>query len=196
MNRIKLFVLLGLLCSTSFLKGCEDNFTFSLGFVFPYFDIIAYDSGGFDLSSAYNILLSVIINVIFVAACTVLICKIDLTKRKKVLSRVYLVLLINIILFDICIFYSYSTVIEGVLVYYIITPTLYIHLALEEFAKITPDWNVLSRIYFLILTGILYVVVCLFAGLRGIWIRLMQAKRLRHENASAREEADAGSETT
>jgi hypothetical protein len=106
------------------------------------------------------------------------------------------VLLINIILFDICIFYSYSTVIEWILLNYIISPILVIHLVLEESAKISPDWNVLSRIYFLILTGILYLVVSLFAGLRGIWIRLLQAKRLRHENASAQEEADAGSETT
>lgn len=196
MNRIKLFILLGLLCSTSFLKGCEEDFTFSFGFVSPYFDIIAYDSGGFDLSSAYNILLSVIVNLLFMAACTILICKIDLTKRRKVLSRVYIVLLINIILFDICIFYSYSTVIKWVLLNYIISPLLFIHLALEESSKISPDWNALSRIYFLILTGILYLVVSLFAGLRGIWIRLMQAKRLRHENASAQEEANAGSETT
>jgi hypothetical protein len=59
-----------------------------------------------------------------------------------------------------------------------------------------PDWNVLSRIYFFILTGILYLVASLFAWLRGIWIRLMQAKRVRHENASAKEEAPAVSETT
>jgi hypothetical protein len=196
MSRIKLFILLGLLCSTSFLKGCEDNFTFSFGFIFPYFDIIAYKSGGFDLSSTYNIFLSIIINVIFVAACTILICKIDLTKRRKILSKVCIVLLINIILFDICILYSYSTVIEWVLLYYIIMPILYIHLALEEFAKISPDWNLLSRIYFFILTGILYLVASLFAWLRGIWIRLTQAKRLRHKDASGQEDEAVSSETT
>ena len=196
MKRIKLFILLGLLCSTSFLKGCgEGNFTFSLGFVFPYFDIIAYDSRGFDLSSTYNILLSVIVNLLFMVACTILIFKIDLTKRRKVLFRVYIVLLINIILFDICIFYSYSTVIEGVFLNYIISPILFIHLALEESSQISVDWNVLSRIYFLTLTGILYLMVSLFAGLRGIWIRLTQAKRLRHKNVPAQEEGDVGSET-
>jgi len=196
MNRIKLFILLGLLCSTSFLKSCEADYTFSFGFVLPYFDIIAWKNGGFDLSSTYNIFLSIIINVIFVAACTILICKIDLTKRRKVLSKVCIVLLINIILFDICILYAYSTVIEWVLLYYIIMPLLNIHVILEESTKIVPDWNVLSRIYFFILTGILYLVASLFAWLRGIWIRLMQAKRVRHENASAKEEAPAVSETT
>jgi len=183
MKRIKLFILLVLLCSTFFLKGCvEDNYTFSFGFVLPYFDITAYDSGEFDFSYTYNIFLSVIINLIFGAACTILIFKIDFMKRRKVLSKIYISLLMNIIIFNICILHFYSTLIEWVLLYYIFWPIFCITGFLEEWLKISPDWNVVSRIYFLILTGIIYLVVSLFVRLRGIWIRITQAKRLRHKN--------------
>lgn len=186
MKRIKLFILLALLCSTFFLRGCgEHYYTFSFGFVLPYFDIIAHDSGEFDLSYTYNIFLSVIVNLIFVVACTIFIFKLDFMKRRKVLSKIYILLLMNIIIFDICILYSYSAVIEWVLLYYILCPILYITTFLEKTPKIPPNWNVLSRIYFLIATGIIYLIVSLFARLGERWLRVTEAKQLQRKNASS-----------
>jgi len=167
MKRIQLFILLALLCSTFFLEGCGHNYTFSFGFVFPYFNITAYDNGEFLLSCPYNIFLSVIINLIFVAVCTVLILKIDFVKQRKVLSKIYASLLINIIIFDICIFYSYAEVIEWVFQYYIFWPVFYITVFLDEYLKIELwDWNMQSRIYFLVVTGVIYLIISLFEKLR------------------------------
>lgn len=182
MKRIKLFILLALLCSTFFLKGCDQNdFTFSFGFVLPYFDITADVNGTFDFSCTYNILLSVIINLIFVAACTILIFKIDLVRRRKVLSKIYISLLINIIIFDISILYSYTKIIEGVFSYYIFWPIMYISDFLPRLKIELQDWNVVSRVYLLIVTGIICLVISLFGKLRGGWLRIKQAKRLRHK---------------
>ena len=151
---------------TFFLKGCsQDGCTFSFGFVLPYFDITAHDGGGFAFSSTYDISLSVIINLIFAAASALLILKTRLVRRRRVLSRIYISLLINIIIFDMSVLYSYAGIIERVFSYYVFWPIFYISGFLEDLKIEFPDFNVLSRIYFTMVTGIIYLVISLLGKL-------------------------------
>lgn len=200
MKRIKFFILLALLCSTFFLRECggptyssdgpsiffnkwevvdeRTYYTFSFGFVFPYFDIDAFNDGEFQISYIYNIFLSVIINLIFIALCTILIFKINLEKWKKVISKLYISMLINIIIFDISIFYSYTKIIKCIFEHYIFFPLTYIMDFLYRFLKIDigNDLNILSRIYFLVATSIIYLIMSLFEKLRRKLLCKPQAK--------------------
>lgn len=162
MKRIKFFILLALLSSTFFLKGCDQHsFTFSCGFIFPYFDLITRDDRTFTLAYNYNILASLIINLIFIAGCVVFILKVNLSKWGKKLFKAFIALLINIIIFDISVFYYYSKLIKWIFSYYIFWPVMHIANFLGRLEIGPIGLSTLSRIYFLIVSAVLYLLISL-----------------------------------
>lgn len=162
MKRIKFFILLVLLSLTFFLKGCDQHsFTFSCGFILPYFDLIAKDDLTFEVTCNYNILGSLIINAIFIVLCATFILKADYSKWGKRLSRASISLLINIIIFDLAVLYYQSKIIKTIFAYYIFWPIVHISNLLGRLELGTIGLSTLSRIHFLVMSGIIYLVISL-----------------------------------
>jgi len=181
MKRIKWFILLALLCATLFICEIGCDVAFSSGFVYPYLIIDNYG----DLSLPGSTLVSIVINLVFVVSCATLILKIDLEKWKKVMKKVYVSLLINIVVFNITaigFIYQIDTdnlfiksigdVVNYVFQFYIAYPTVcfaeYLHrfLTFLGLSELELDLNVFSRIYFLIATGFIFMLISLFEKVR------------------------------
>lgn len=88
-------------------------------------------------------------------------------------SALYISLLITIIAFDSCIFYERIELIERFLSNFLYIPAGYISAFLKnfniEFSEnfLDPDLNIPSRIYFVISTGIIYLIVSLVKRMKG-----------------------------
>ncbi|MGB3717778.1 MAG: WD40 repeat domain-containing protein [Candidatus Promineifilaceae bacterium] len=168
MNRTRSFVLLALLCTTVFLKSCENNAVHSVGFVVPYFDIVEAH-GFFRLLFPYNVVISVIVNAVFIVACTVLILKIDFSRRRALLSRLSVALLINIVLFHLSfLILMVPLSAKNDWLYYLPMlyqmPSLYIASVLENIVRL-PDLNAASRVYLLAVSAVTFLVLTLLSSL-------------------------------
>ena len=162
MKRIKFFILLSLLCCTFFLKGCDQHsFTFSFGFILPYFDLIARDNKTFEIAGNDHILAPLIINLIFIAGCVVFIFKVSLSKWGKKLFKAFIALLVNIIIFDISIFRYHWKLIEWIFACYIFWPIVHISDLLGRLEIGPLGLSTLARIHFLVMSGLIYLVISL-----------------------------------
>ena len=160
-KRIYLLILLVLLCLTSFIKDCDGPF--SVGFIYPLFDI----EPDLTISYPYNIFLSVIFTFAFIAAGAILILMINVERWWKVLSKVSISLMINIFLFNIVLVEGFLIELTSyIYVYYLCYPISYIEEFFEGLRIYFEDWNVLSRIYFILSTGVIYLIIVLIEKIR------------------------------
>jgi len=157
------------LCCTFFLKGCaQRSFTFSCGFVLPYFDLIVWDDLTIAVAYNYNTFISLIINLIFAAGCVIFLLKVDFSKWGPRLSRVFISLLVNIIIFDLSIFHYHWKPIQWIFFYYIFWPVTWLS-NLSGHLELGPlSLNISSRIHFLIMSGIIYLLISLIQKVRKL----------------------------
>jgi len=168
MIKSKWLFLLILLSITVFLKSCSNEcggedfstHTFSIGFIFPYFDIAICTVWEPVVTFPYNTFLAISINLLFIFIGLLIISKINLVKWNKSLSKLALSLFINIIIFDLSLFRQDCKFIEWLYTYYIYTPILGMFKLLERTRLINlGELNLLSRIYFAITVIVLYFVI-------------------------------------
>lgn len=174
-SQIKLLIILALLSTTVFIKGCDGGLNeeshpfFSMGFPLPYLELTPYENIRASLSNP--LLPTIIVNILFSAFCILFIFKYKENKRVNInvlLGSVSFSVLLNhgsyiLFLLPASKFFKLFYIFFEVIFVLKLLGIAYI----QDFLNLIPfleidDFNISSRILFFLLTVAIYFLLILF----------------------------------